>query len=101
METGSLPALASSLGKFFYSLLPMQMCVILFMCIVSSPPPPKNHWLSMAGMVRQTLETQKSRPEMKESGIKSENLLDSSVHVSSGQTKNGLFGLATWEAVSQ
>lgn len=93
MKTGSLPGTASALGKFFNSLLPMQMFVIASF--------PRSCWLSKAGIVRQAQETQKSRLAIKESGKQSGRLLRSSVHVSSGQTKNGLFGLATWEQGSQ
>lgn len=93
MKSGSLPGTASALGKFFNSLLPMQMFVIASF--------PRSRWLSKAGIVRQAQETQKSRLAIKESGKQSGCLLRSSVHVSSGQTKNGLFGLATWEQGSQ
>lgn len=45
MKSGSLPGTASALGKFFNSLLPMQMFVIVSF--------PRSRWLSKAGIVRQ------------------------------------------------
>jgi hypothetical protein len=57
------------------------------MHVVSSP---ESRWLPKAGIVKQAQETQKSRPAVEESGTKAGELLGSSMHVNSGQTKNGL-----------
>lgn len=92
MKAGNLSALASTLRKFCHPLLPTQMLVILFMNVVSSP---RSCWLTKAGMGRQALETQKSRPIVGESGMQLRGLLGPSVFVDSGQTKNGPLRLAS------
>lgn len=66
MEVGDLPALASSPGKFFHPSLPAQTFVILFMHVVSSP---RSIGSAKAGMDRQALGAQKSRPAVEKSGM--------------------------------
>ena len=91
METGNLPALALSLGKFCHPLLPTQPLVILFTHVVSSPRSrwlPKD-WHGLAGMGRPEIQTSSGKVWHELEG-----LLDSSVCVHSGETKDGLLGLA-------